>query len=41
MWFRLKWDLLLIGVLVLGVVAGLVATIVNYQTLSAVVEDAR
>ena len=29
------------AVIVLGVVAGLVATIVNYQTLSAVVEDAR
>jgi nucleoside recognition membrane protein YjiH len=29
------------AVIVLGVVAGLVATLVNYQTLSAVVEDAR
>jgi hypothetical protein len=29
------------AVIVLGLVAGLVATLVNYQTLSAVVEDAR
>jgi len=29
------------AVVVLGAVAGLVATLVNYQTLSAVVEDAR
>jgi hypothetical protein len=29
------------AVIVLGVVAGLVATLVNYQTLAAVVEDAR
>jgi hypothetical protein len=29
------------AVVVLGLVAGLVATLVNYQTLSAVVEDAR
>jgi hypothetical protein len=29
------------AVIVLGVVAGLVATIVNHQTLSAVVEDDR
>jgi hypothetical protein len=28
------------AVVVLGLVAGLVATMVNYQTISAVVEDA-